>query len=166
MIREGLVAYFVAEKRGAFLLLGMVLAALVVSAALVTTGSVYRAAAWPLVLVAVAELGIAVVLLQRTDKQTAELLDHLSRSPLDMARYELERMARVRRTFVIALTGEAVVLLGGCAVVISGIAKDDGLAIALGGMAQAALLLAFDLFAWARAAHYVKMLNATVRVYQ
>jgi hypothetical protein len=165
MIQNKLISYFSAEKRGAFLLFGLALAGLAAAFALVMLESSYQAAAWPLGGVALAELGIAFGLVIRTEKQIAMLLEQLRHSPLAMAHSELARMRRVMRTFMVALLAELAVLFAGMAVVVAGVGPDAWFAAALGCLLQAGVLLVFDLFARRRAAHYMKVLNATIRVY-
>lgn len=159
-MKEELVAYFAAEKWGALILVVAAVAALATAAALVATKSTYRGMALPLAILGLVELVIGGVLLARTDGQVAALLNSLAVAPGDMARAELARMAPVMRTFTIVLIGEVVVLSGGLVLTYIAGRSDFLYALGVGLVAQAGVLLVFNLFAVRRAAHYVDLLRA------
>ena len=116
--------------------------------------------ALPLAILGLVELIIGGVLLTRTDGQLAAVLNQFALAPADMAHSELARMAPVMRTFAIVLVGEIVVLTGGLVLTYTAGRSDFLYALGVGLVAQAGLLLVFDLFAVRRAAHYVELLRA------
>ena len=160
-MKEQVVTYFVGEKQGALILLVVGTIALASALALVATRSSHRGMAVPLVLFALFELGIAGVLLARTEGQVAALLDHLARAPAVMAHDELARMGPVMRNFAIVIVVELVVLAGGVVLALA-FRSDFAFAAGVGCIAQASFLLVFDLFAQRRGQQYVDVLRQMV----
>ena len=158
-MREELISYFKAEKRGALQLLILTGIALLATLLLVVTGSAYQPMAWPLALFALIEGTIGVALVARTDWQVAALLAQLERAPRDLLRHELERMTHVLRSFALALAFEAVVLVTGIVMMLSADGRFAFAAVGLGLILQAAPLLIFDTFARRRSARYVTTLR-------
>jgi len=159
-MKEQLIDYFIGEKRAALILVVAGIVALATAIALVATRSSYRGMAVPLGLVALFELGIGVVLLTRTDAQIAALLDQFARVPANMARAELARMGPVMRIFVIVKIAELLVLAGGVILTYAARRSDFAFAAGVGCVAQAGLLLVFDLFAERRAERSIEVLRA------
>jgi hypothetical protein len=158
-MREQLVAYFAAEKSAAWILIAAGIAALAAAAALVAARSSYRAMAWPLGLLALGELAIGGVLIARTDGQVAALLAQLARAPADLAIAELARMGPVMRNFAIIVVVELVLIGVGVGLTYVAGRRDVVFAVGVGLIAQASLLLVFDLFAVRRAERYVDLLR-------
>ncbi len=159
-MREGLVAYFAAEKWGAAILLGAGLLFAGTAVALVATRSSYRGMAWPLGVLALLEIAVGGVLLARTDAQVALLLEQLAIAPPEMARAELARMAPVMRNFAVLLVVEVVILAAGLVLAYLAGRSDFLFALGVGCVAQAGFMLVFDLFAVRRAGKYVELLRA------
>ena len=158
-MKEEIVAYFLAEKRAAMILLAVGSVALAAAIALIAAKSSYRAMAWPLALIAIGELMIGSVLVARTDGQLAALLDQFAKAPAGMAHAELNRMGRVTRNFEVVKVIELLVFAGGVFVAYRSRSSDFGFAIGVGLIAQSSLLLVFDLIAARRAERYVELLR-------
>lgn len=161
-MKEEIIAYFLAEKRWAVILLGVGIVALAAAIALIATKSSYRGMAIPLAFVALGELIIGGVLVARTDGQLASLLDQFARAPAGMADAELNRMGPVIRNFEIVKIVELLVFAAGVILAYAAKRSDFAFAIGVGLVAQASLLLVFDLIAARRAERYVELLRALV----
>jgi hypothetical protein len=131
----------------------------VIAGALVATKSSDRGMIWPLALLGLFEVIIGVGLWARTDAQVAAPIDQLARAPTDMARAELGRMGPVMRNFKIVKAVEILVLPGGIVLSFTARRSNTAFAVGIGCIAQAALLLVFDLFAERRAERYVEALR-------
>ncbi|MGE0485120.1 MAG: hypothetical protein AB7Q81_13335 [Gammaproteobacteria bacterium] len=154
-----LLAYFSAERDGAWLLVAMGIGGLGLATWLWHARHVHQAMAWPLLLFALLELGIGLGLAWRTPAQVATLTAGLAAAPAATLATERARMAAVNRNFRIVKVVETVlIVLGTALVVLGGRASLTG--IGLGLVVEAALLLAFDVFAATRAAHYSAWLAA------
>ncbi len=97
---DPLTVYFAGEKQGGTLCLVLGVVAVAFSIWVWRTHASFRAMAWPLVLVGVAQFGIGLVLLARTGKQTETLQVDLVRDPAARAK-ETARMDRVNANFKI-----------------------------------------------------------------
>jgi hypothetical protein len=159
-MREQLVAYFAGEKQGAIILLIAGVIALTTAIVLVVNRSPYVGMAIPLVLLGLAEVAIGGLLWARTDAQVATLLAELAMAPSAMARAELARMEPIMRTFGVIKITEMLVLTAGILATYAFPRSDFAFSVGAGCVAQASLLLVFDLFAERRAAHYVDLLRA------
>jgi hypothetical protein len=159
-MREELGAYFAGEKRGAIILLISGVIALITAIVLVVYRSAYVGMAVPLVVLGLAEVAIGGLLWSRTDAQVATLLAELAMAPSGMARSELARMEPVMRTFGVIKLTELLVLAAGILATYAFPKSDFAFSVGVGCVAQASLLLVFDLFAERRAAHYVELLRA------
>jgi len=159
-MRDQLLTYFAGEKLGGIVaaLLGVV--ALAVAIALVASRSSYRGMAVPLGLIALLELGVGIGVWARTEKQVATLLGELERAPAEMARAELVRMHTVMRNFRIIKIVELVVFVLGVVLTYAFARHPFAFAAGLGCIAQASVLLLFDLLAEHRAEPYVAALRA------
>jgi hypothetical protein len=126
----------------------------------VLTNSTHRGMAWPLAVLGILEVGIGVGLWWRTGPQVASLLEVLTRSPAEFASAELARMGTVMRNFSIILAVEVVMIAGGLVLAYVAGRNDFLFALGVGFVAQASLLLVFDLFATRRGTVYVDALRA------
>lgn len=160
-MKEALVTYFAAEKRGAMILVLMGVLALGVAAAVTLTRSNYRSMAIPLALLALVELAIGIGVYARTDGQVAGLLTTLGTSPVEAARGEITRMNGVMRAFAVVEIVEIVVFAAGVVLAMTARASDVRFAVGLGCIMQASALLCFDLFAERRAVPYMEALQGT-----
>jgi hypothetical protein len=158
-MKEEIVAYFLAEKRGALILVVVAIVALAVTVALIATKSRYRGMTAPLRVIAVGELIIGGVLVTRTNGQLAALLDQFVSAPAGMAHAELARKGPVRRNFEIGKIIELLFFAGGVALAYASKRSDFAFAIGIGLIAQAALLLIFDLIAARQRAFYFQYLG-------
>jgi hypothetical protein len=154
-----LVDYFTAEKQGAVVIGGVGIVSVLFAAYLWLTGSVFRAMAWPLIVIGAGQLAIGVGLWIRTDPQVTRLQEGLRSSPQVTVDSELTRMARVNRSFKIVVAVE--ILLIGVGLFLALILRSRHLAwasVGMGLLLQAAVTLVFDLFAEHRAAVYTRWL--------
>lgn len=159
-MKEEVIAYFLAEKRAALILLAVGTVALAAAIALIAAMSSYRGMAVPLGVVALGELIIGGVLVARTEGQLAAILDQLAREPAGMARTELARMTPITRTFGIVKIVELLVFAAGVTVAYAARRSDFAFSVGVGCVAQASLLLVFDLIAERRAERYLDLLRS------
>lgn len=159
MSTSQLIFYFTAEKQGAILIAGIGLISCIFAAYLWLSASSFRAMAWPLIIIGAGQIAIGAGLLIRTDPQVARLQEGLRANPQVTVESELARMAKVNRSFKVIEATEVVVILVG--VLLALFFRSRNLALASVGMGlflQAAVLLAFDLFAEHRALIYTRWL--------
>jgi hypothetical protein len=136
----------------------------VLAAYLLATGNPFRAMAWPLLVLGLAELALGVGLFARTGPQVASLEEGLGARPAATAAVELARMERVNRSFRAILAVEAAVLLVGLALALAPRAgRPAWAAVGMGLVLEAAALLVFDLFAERRALAYTQWLDELAR---
>ena len=159
MSTSELVVYFTAEKQAAALIFGLGIISAILAAYLWLTGSVFKAMAWPLIVIGAGQIAVGAGLLLRTDPQFARLQDGLRSSPKATVESELGRMAKVNRSFKIIEAIEVLLLLAGLVAAL--VLRSRHLAWASVGMGlvlQAAVTLVFDLFAEQRALVYTRWL--------
>jgi hypothetical protein len=148
-------AYFSAERQAG--LIAVLLGAASLAAALYfwSARTPFKAAAWPLIVIGLIEAGLGGALIVRTPGQVATLDAAFASEPQVAAAGERQRMARVNRVFRVIMAGELVlIVLGACAVFFLRGRNDMWTAIGLAVLLEAAVLLAFDLFAEHRAHVY------------
>ena len=158
-MRETMIHYFQAEKRGAVQLLSLTGGALLAALLLVVTKTAYQPMAWPLAVFALIEGTVGVALFARTPWQVAAVLAELERAPQAALRGEVERVTRVLRSFALVLAFEAVVLAIGMVMMLGAAGPTARAAIGLGLTLQAGALLVFDIFARRRSADYLSALR-------
>lgn len=154
--------YFAGEKQGGAVALGLGLASLAFSGVAIWRGGrTLRAASVPVAAIGLVELIVGAVLLYRTDGQVSGLLAELEHDGAKYALDELLRMERVRRSFTMLKWAEILVIFGGAISVAIGARKENRIAIGVGAglAAQAAMVLAFDVIADARATRYLETLG-------
>ena len=156
---DPLTDYFAGEKQAAVLCLVLGALALAFSGWLWREHGPFRAMAAPLVLVGLVQLGIGVGLLARTDKQVAALRAALQREPAAARAAELGRMDRVNANFRMVEIVEAVLIVAALVMVFAFRGRPAVLAVGLGLLVQAAVMLAFDAFAELRAHAYTDWLR-------
>lgn len=121
----------------------------------------YRDMAWPLALIGLVQLAVGATLLIRSPGQAANLQAAMAAGPSVCVEAELVRMQSVMSNFRRIELIEVVLLAGS----LLALAKASHLpapivAIAMGLMLQAAVMLVFDLFAEHRAEAYVQWLQS------
>jgi hypothetical protein len=120
----------------------------------------FRAMAWPLVPVGVVQFGIGLVLLARTGRQIETLLVDLARDPAAARAKEMARMDRVNASFKIVEILEAAAIAIAVLMALAFRARPTVTAVGLGVLVQAAVMLAFDVFAEHRAQIYTAWLRS------
>lgn len=159
MSTSQLMLYFEAEKQAAVLIGSLGVIAGIFAAYLWVTASSFKAMAWPLILIGLAEIAIGVGLFIRTDPQVARLQEGFKVNPQATVQTEVARMTKVNRSFKVIEVIEVVVILVG--IFLALFFRSRNLAFASVGMGlflQAAVLLVFDLFAEHRALVYTRWL--------
>jgi hypothetical protein len=152
--------YFAGERGESALILACAVAAAVVSAALVSLRSPYRAMAWPLMALGLVQLLAGGAVFLRTPGQVARLGRQLRSSPSTFRAEEAARMTRVQRRFVLYKRVEIGLLAIGLA-----LASIEGYgrtlyAVGMGLMLEAGLMLFLDLRAERRGQRYLQMVKA------
>jgi hypothetical protein len=160
---EALHTYFSAERQGGLVAALLGVAAFVFSGWLASTSSAFRAMVIPLALIGLVQLGIGVTLWVRTPMQVSTLVAGLSGEPTaarSARGAEISRMERVMKSFVIFKSVELLLIAVGLGLIF--LARQRGWAVGLGMglLVQAAVMLAFDVFAEARAEIYLTWLRA------
>jgi hypothetical protein len=149
-------AYFGAEKLGA--LLFVVVGGLAIAAALLLLRwrSRLRGMAIPLIAVALLQLAVGATVYLRSDAQAARLQQQAGAAPAEFKRAETARMKTVIANFELYRRIQIGLLALGMALVVLLRNREFGFAFGLGLVLQAALLLALDHFAAARAHDYLR----------
>jgi hypothetical protein len=153
-IREAITAYFHGEKMAGAMVVPIGLAFAACGAWVFLRGAEWRTTAWPLWVGALVQIGIGVVLYLRSDGQAQALLDHADRLGA-----ETQRLVGVVRTFTI-LKVVWCVLIAASAAAPYLIHKAWVRPVAVGIIANAALVLLFDIVADARARVYLTALES------
>lgn len=153
-MRAAITAYFQGEKMAGAMVLPIGLAFAACGLWVFLRGAEWKHTSWPLWVGAVVQIGIGVVLYLRSDGQAQALIDHADRLTA-----EAQRMAGVLRTFTI-LKIVWVALIAACVAAPYLIQKAWVRPVAVGIIANAALVLLFDIIADARARVYLAALEA------
>lgn len=160
--RAAMESYFAGEKRGGLVLAGMGAAGLGTGAILVTRDSdLARGAGYPALAIGAAHLAAGVFVYLSSDRRIDRFGPAIDRDPTAFAAAERERIAGVRRQFLILKIVEGALIAGGTAAAIYGLSDDRDLAagIGIGIAAEATATLIFDIVADRRAAHYLGALR-------
>lgn len=159
---DALQAYFAGEKAGAavFVLCGGL--ALLAGVAFWFRGPFLKGVSVPLVAVALIHLGVGATVYLRTDRQQAERIEQLRKSPSDYRLQEGQRMANVQAGFERYRQIEIGLMVFGAGALGLGLARRRLLLAGLGAglLWQAAFTLLLDGFAEARAETYVAAILA------
>lgn len=159
---DTLTAYFTGEKQGALVLIALGVLSLAAAALFWPARVGLRSFAVTLGVFAVLELALGVGLYARTDPQVARLLAQLETDPAGLAAAEGARMARVQRTFAIAIRVEVALIVAAAVTALWQQHRPALTGVALGLLIHAALLLAFDTTAERRGARYLGALRAGI----
>jgi hypothetical protein len=159
-MHEGLIAYFLAEKRESLLFMGAGVAALLASILLFRSSSPYRGMIGPLALIALIQLGVGGAVYFRTDAQIAELTALLEKDPPAYVAKELPRMEKVSSSFTTYKFAEIALLAAGIAMTFLFRGRDVPYSIGVGLIIQPSLMLVLDLFAERRADVYIEQIKA------
>ena len=151
--------YFAAEKNEAALFMLIGVAAIALSIYLCISGNAYRTIAFPLVAIALIQLVVGGSVFFRTDGQVDALTQEYEASVAAYTEAEIERMEPVMNNFQIYKSIEIVLLLSG--IILSFLFRQNmtWYAIAIGLIAQSAIMLILDLFAEKRGDMYLEFLR-------
>ncbi len=153
--------YFGAEKLQAVVFMAVGVAAIAWAAWLLRTRSVLRGMAGPLVAVALVQLVVGATVYLRSDVQLERLTRQQQQQPAAFKADESARLRTVLDNFAIYKRIEIGLLALGMALVVLLRARPFWFAFGLGLVLQAALMLALDQLAQARARDYLKLLLAS-----
>ena len=157
---DAIAAYFTGEKQGALVLIALGTVGLAAAALFWSPRYGLRAFAITLAVFAVLELAIGIGLYARTDPQVARLLAQLGSDPAGFFATEGARMARVQRTFAIALRVEVALIVAAALTALWQKERVTLTGVAFGLLINAAVLLAFDTIAERRGAAYLAALQS------
>lgn len=153
---EVLARYFAAEKSESLLFIAIGVIAIAIAIWLRITRSPYRAAAWPLIAIALIQIVVGSTVYLRTDKQVADLRVTFARGEKAA---EISRMTTVMRAFALYRGIEIALAIAGLVMVFAArysVAwRSAGIALA----AQALLMLLADFIAEKRGAIYLDALR-------
>jgi hypothetical protein len=159
MSTSQLMLYFAAEKQAAVFIGSLGVISGIFAAYLWLTASSFKAMAWPLIIIGLAQIAIGVGLFIRTDPQVAKLQEGLRVDPQATGQSEVERMTKVNRSFKVIEVIEVVVILAGVFLALFFRTRNLTLAsVGMGLFLQAAFLFVFDIFAEHRALVYTRWL--------
>jgi hypothetical protein len=154
-LRSAMETYFIGEKWVSALLIAAGAIAIVVGWTLWKNESAYRTAAYPLVLLALLQIGVGAAIYQRTDDQLSGLWKQATEEPAAYQSGESARMQKVQSSFQIYKIVELLLLLGGVGLCFAFRENMSWYAIGVGLVTQAAFMLLVDLTAQKRADFYV-----------
>jgi len=152
-------AYFDAERFGALLFLLAGALAIALAMLLLRRRSSLRGMAVPLVVVALVQLGVGFTVWQRSPGQAASSAQQFREAPTAFLRVERARMGTVIADLQRYRSLQLGLLALGMALVVLLRNREFWFAVGLGLVLQAALLLALDHFAQARAHGYFDTLQ-------
>lgn len=149
-------AYFAGEKAES--LLFVIVGVLAIGIALTLLGKQHRlrGMAYPLIAVALIQIGVGGTVYLRTDEQVATLSAQLAIAPTEYKRAELARMEKVAAAFDLYKIVEIVLIAAGLAMVVGLRRRPTLHAAGIGLALQATLMLAADLVAEERADVYIE----------
>jgi len=154
--------YFAAEQAESlvFLLFGLFAAGFAVFALWRLRDPLFKGLAVPLLLVGLIQLVVGATVYLRTDAQRAALQAQAVVAPTRLKTEELARMETVRASFTVYKGIEAAFIVIGLILALNPKARRFWRGLGLGMLLQGALMLPADLLAEARAAVYVRQLEA------
>jgi hypothetical protein len=161
-MKDQLVRYFQGEKAESALFVFAAVAAVVISLVLINSANEYRWIAAPLIAIALLQATVGGAVLLRTNRQVTRLTDQLDSDPLDYRAQELARMEAVQRNFRLYKIAEIALLAVGIALTYALRARIGWYSVGVGCIAQASLMLVFDLLAEHRAEVYVEHIQRLV----
>jgi hypothetical protein len=158
-MNDPLTVYFTGEKQAGALCLALGVVALAFSIWVWRSHAPFRAMAVPVVLISLVQLGIGGTLVARTERQVGTLKADLAREPAAARAQELTRMDRVNASFTAFKILEAVLIAAALGMALAFRGRPAVTAVGLGILVQAAVMLAFDVFAEHRAHVYTAWLR-------
>jgi hypothetical protein len=149
-------SYFGAEKLAALLFIVVGAVAIAWALVLLRRSSRLRGMAWPLIAVALIQLGVGSTVYLRSDAQVARLQQQAREAPAEFKRSEAARMRVVIADFELYRRIQIGLLALGMAIVVLLRNREFWFAFGLGLVLQAFAMLALDHLAEARAHTYFK----------
>jgi hypothetical protein len=156
---EPLIRYFEGEKLAASLALLLGVLSLGFAVWLYRSASPFRAMLIPLGLVGLVQIGIGVGLHVRTPGQVAALESGMTSDRPTTRNKELERMQKVMQSFKLIKAAEVALLVVALVLVFVLESRPVAVGIGMGLLVEAAVMLAFDVFAEHRGEVYLAFLQ-------
>jgi hypothetical protein len=156
-MHEHLLAYFSAEKQESLLFIIIGVVAFIVSFVVWKTD--YKTMAFPLIAIGIIQLIVGASVYFRTDAQVQSLTAQLQSAPDQFQKDELARMKTVNANFKLYKLIEVLLLAVGIILSYAFSQSMTWYSIAIGLIAQASIMLLFDLFAEKRAHEYAAALE-------
>lgn len=156
-MHDTLLSYFSAEKQESLLFILIGAASFIVSFLLWKTD--YKTMVYPLIAIGIIQLIVGGGVYSRTDSQVKALTTQLQAAPEQFQSEELARMKTVMSNFRVYKLIEVMLLTVGIILSYACRQTMTWYAIAIGLIAQSAIMLVFDLFAEKRAYEYVGALE-------
>jgi hypothetical protein len=154
-LRSAMETYFIDEKWISALLIAAGAIAIVIGWLLWRNGSIYKTAAYPLVIVALLQVAVGAAIYQRTDDQLSGLWSQVNEAPQTYQAEETARMTKVLSSFKLYKILELLMLVGGIGICFAFRDNMSWYAAGVGLFAEGALMLLIDLTAEKRADFYV-----------
>jgi hypothetical protein len=156
--------YFLGERQAGLCAAGLGLASLLFALWLFRGASPFRSMMIPLGLVGLLQLGVGLGLFFKTPAQVAAVEAGLAQAEAGARAtaldHETARMARVQKNFVVLKMVWLGLIVLGLGLALLGPARSGLVGVGLGILLQAAVMLAFDLFAEARGHSYFTWLQS------
>jgi len=154
-----LASYFRAEKQESALFIALGLVAIVAAVAIWRLHPRYRAAAYPLVAIALIQIGVGASVYARTDRQVAALVEQHRIDAGAFRSDEEARMAKVMQNFQIYKAIEIAFVVVGATLAVFMRNRSSLAAIGVGCLIQGAVMLVFDGFAESRGHTYIEAMR-------
>lgn len=151
-------AYFDGEKQAGLFIAALGIASLAFAFWLYRDGGNFRAMLYPLAIIGLIQVAIGVGLYLRTPPQVAALEKSFSSGDAAAKEAERARMARVNANWKIIELAEVLIIALALIFILALKSRPVFVAVGMGLLIQASLLLAFDLFAEERARIYTEWL--------
>jgi hypothetical protein len=158
---EQLHRYFDGERQAGMLAAALGVASIAFAVWLFRSGSPFRAMWIPLALVGLAQLGVGIGLNVRTGPQVAALVDGLDETHEETKRTEIARMDRVVKNFAILKLVWIVLMAVSVGLIMTMRSRPAAVGVGMALVVEAAVMLAFDVFAEARADVYLSWLRSS-----
>jgi hypothetical protein len=156
---EPLVRYFEGEKQAALCAVALGLSSIGFAVWLFRGSSPFRAMLYPLALVGLLQLAVGIGLYARTPGQVAALDAGMASDKPKTTADETERMRRVMRSFGFLKLVWVALIAAGAAMVMAARSRPAVVGVGMALLVEAAVMLAFDVFAERRGAEYVQFLE-------
>lgn len=160
---EPLRRYFEGERHAGMLAAALGVASVAFAIWAFRGAGAFRAMWIPMAIVGVLQLGIGVGLVVKTGPQVAALEAGLEKDHAAALSTETARMDRVDKNFTVIKIVEIALMVLSAAAIMGMKSKPTVVAVAMALLVEAAVMLAFDVFAEARGQDYLAWLRAAAR---